>query len=434
VDVATAPGVWQSIAIADLNGDGKPDIAVTAADGNVSVLLGNGDGTFQPYVTHSTGATSTNYLAVGDVNGDGKLDIVAGNSFPSPSVSVLLGKGDGTFLDPVDYSLLYNPNWVVLGDFNKDGHLDIATSAQKMSSGRVTVLLNNGDGTFPRDRNFRYGQDRYGRYPQKMLTADLNRDGNLDIVAVDTSDGGVMLGSRRGALTYQDTTIGLVATDLALGDFNGDGLWDLAGPDFAYRRVGVAVGDGTGAFTTVVAPIGSYTEDVAVADFNGDGKDDIVATRSGIAEILMGNGDVTFQSPVDYSVAPTNRFVTTGDLNLDGAPDIVTINCSDSTLSVLLNNGGTYLTLTSSANPSGAGQPVTFTLAVGPSFSDVGTPGGMVKFLDGAVVLGNVPLQAGEASFTTSTLMQGSHTIRAVYSGDSTFNRHRSSLISQEVQ
>ena len=123
-----------------------------------------------------------------------------------------------------------------------------------------------------------------------------------------------------------------------------------------------------------------------------------------------------------------------GDLNRDGAADLTTANFSDDTVSVLLNTGGTFITTTSSANPSKLRQPVTFTTTVTASLQGVGSPTGTVTFKDGAITLGTSSLVNGQASLTTSRLNVGDHKIRAQYSGDATFNPHKAQAINQKVR
>src|SRR5215469_16765857 len=133
------------VATGDFNGDGKLELVVAnSADNNVSVLLGKGDGTFQPAVNYRVGSSPWS-AAVGDFNGDGKLDLVVSNSGDN-NVSILLGRGDGTFQAAMNYGAGTNPTLVVVGDFNGDGKLDLATANE--GSNNVSVLLGNGDGTF----------------------------------------------------------------------------------------------------------------------------------------------------------------------------------------------------------------------------------------------------------------------------------------------
>jgi hypothetical protein len=188
----------QGVALGDLNGDGHLDMVVANAgyDGgwSVSVLLGNGDGTFVASVDYASGMGPTS-VVLGDLNNDGKLDIIMPNSNVSrvDTVSVLLGKGDGTFADEVDYTTADYPRTAVLGDLNGDGWVDIVTSNSgepPWYSGTVSVLLGNADGTFATKIDYLGG----GR---SLALGDLNGDGRLDIVTTSGNSVGVLLSACR---------------------------------------------------------------------------------------------------------------------------------------------------------------------------------------------------------------------------------------------
>ncbi len=176
-------------------------------------------------------------------------------------------------------------------------------------------------------------------------------------------------------------------------------------------------------------------QSIAVADFNADGNPDVALGLAGaslVTSVLLGNGDGTFQSAASFpdgAGAP----VLVGDFNRDKAPDIVINN--GSAVTMLLNTGGTRITLTSSANPSPQGQPVTFTanVSVSVAVSGKAKPSGSITFMDGAASLGTVPLNAGQASFTTSSLSKGTHSITALYSGDSNYNQRRSAGLKETI-
>jgi hypothetical protein len=190
----TGPDYAASVTVADLNGDGKLDLAVPSSGGTVSILLGNGDGTFQPAVNYPAGYAPAS-VAVGDFNGDGKLDLAVANfgipccSGPRGSVAILLGNGDGTFQPPSHYAAGSNPLSIATADFNNDGKLDLAVSTDYSG---VQVLLGNGDGTF--QPAVRYNVPAYAA---SLAIADFNNDGKPDLAVADTAGVFDTAGERR---------------------------------------------------------------------------------------------------------------------------------------------------------------------------------------------------------------------------------------------
>jgi hypothetical protein len=449
------------VAVADVNGDGKPDLLVANKDSStVSVLLGNGDGTFQPAVSYSSGGSFTFSLAVGDVNGDGKLDLVVANAgSDSNTVGVLLGRGDGTFATAVTYdSGGYFPESVAIADVNGDGVADIVVldcgtrfaGCGGGQNGTAAVLLGNGDGTFRAGASYDAGSGAIW-----LAVADLNGDGKPDIVVADcganifcpTSRPGalsVLLGNGDGtfhaAVSYSSG--GVSAMSVAVADVNGDGKLDLLVANSGSSTVGVLLGNGDGTFqaASVYNSGGSSyaSNQIVVADVDGDGKLDLLLANYGIGvSVLLGNGNGTFQSALSYSSGgsgPTSVAVL--DLNGDGKPDVVVANLYSNTVGVLLNNSGpqrpTTTTLVSAPNPSSFGQPVTFTASVN---SSGGPPpnGEIVTFYNGSATLGTGSLSGGSASLITSSLPAGTLTITATYSGDSTFAASTSPGLKQVV-
>ena len=325
------------VVLTDLNGDGKQDMVVANDGGSyVSVLLGNGNGTFQTPVTYSTGYQPFS-IAVADVNGDGKKDLVTAN-WGSNTVSVLLGNGNGTFQFQRIFAAGTNPRYVTTADVNGDGKLDLLVAA---SGTGVNLLLGNGDGTFLAVQTVQSGW--FG----SVLAADLNGDGKQDIVAADPDyqSVDVWLGNGNGTFqTRQQFTVGGCPdpyTDLAVADISGDGKLDILVANNYDNTASVLLGNGDGTFQTPkVFAVGSDPESAAVADFNGDGKLDLAVPNrlDNTVSVLPGAGDGTFYTQTVFAVGSYPLFVAAADLNGDGRADMVAANSTSDNVSVLLSS------------------------------------------------------------------------------------------------
>ncbi len=327
----------ESVVTGDFNGDGIPDLAVTNFSGSVSVLIGNGDGTFRGHVDYTTGAGARG-IVTGDFNGDGKLDLAIANQ-TSNTVSILLGNGDGTFQGHVDYSVGTGPFSLATGDFNDDGALDLAVVNQ--SANQVSILLGLGDGTFD---FWPYGSFATGQLPFGIVVGDFNRDGQLDLAVSNYTDGtvSILLGNGDGTFgAHTDYATGPLPEMLATADFNADGRLDLAvGTNQATgSQISILLGNGDGTFQPHNdIPAGSKPRSVIPADFNGDGKIDLAVANYGSSTVslLLGNGDGTFSSRMDYPTGTSPQSITAGDFDGNGRLDLAVANYGSNTTSVLL--------------------------------------------------------------------------------------------------
>lgn len=328
-----------AVAVGDFDGDGKLDVAVAnPGGGTVGILLGKGDGTFQSPVYYTVGqGTSNSELAVADFNGDGELDLVVSND-RSNNVSVLLGNGDGTFRPAANYDVGKNPSSVAVADVNGDGKLDLIVSNQNCNDsndsrgpclpGTVSVLLGNGDGTFQFHRDF-----AAGLVPNGVAVGDFNGDGKLDLAVVNgvskerTSALCILLGNGDG--TFRSPVgypLHANGNSVATADFNGDGKLDLVVVDNG-GLVSVFIGKGDGTFgPRVDYPAGSFPfGSIGIGDFNGDGKLDLAVASGGsnCVTILFGNGDGTFQPRgVRFGTGLIPQGVAVGDFNGNGKLDM----------------------------------------------------------------------------------------------------------------
>jgi hypothetical protein len=324
-------GNAHAVAVGDFTERGVLDLA-TANGGfdGASVLLGNGDGTYQPAVSYATGFDPIGILTA-DLRGIGVQDLITENQ---DSVSLLLGNGDGTFGPPTNLQTGAFPT-VVVGDFTGSGTADLAVMNEFGTS--VNVWLGNGDGTFQAPIASPAGN------AVALVTADFNGDGSLDLAYVGGGQLHVMLGNGDG--TFQAPADHAVGTDpqaVVAGDFTGSGIPDLAVANFVGHSVEVLLGAGDGTF----ADPQTYTTDqrfyaIATADFNQDGAADLlVGTYStNEAGVMLGNGNGTFQDVQFFDAGNNTSSLAVANLKGDTYPDVAAAGIFTGTVSVVLNDG-----------------------------------------------------------------------------------------------
>lgn len=299
----------------DFNGDGNLDLAV-ANNRFISILLGVGNGTFLPAILINIGDSPLIGILAADFNGDGILDLAVTNDEPGNVISILLGNGDGTFQSPTNYATGTRPGQFVAADFNGDGILDLAVTND--ISGNVSIFLGNGDGTFQPSTFYPAGDAPIG-----ITTGDFNGDGKLDLAVTDVGVGAnnvsvllgngdgkldlvvanensqdisVLLGNGDGtfqpAVNYPVETVGSFPLFVTVADFNNDGLLDLAVGNLGTNNVSILLGNGDDTFQAAVNfEVGQSPEVIIVADFNNDGAIDIAVPNyeSNNVSVLLNN-------------------------------------------------------------------------------------------------------------------------------------------------
>lgn len=337
-------GSRASLVVADFNKDARQDVALLV-EGQLNILIGKGNGTFQAPVAFGTGDLAA--LAVGDINKDGAVDIVA--AYLTGSVYIFLGNADGTFQTPVASATSINASAITLTDLNKDGNLDVIIGGAYPSA--VAVFFGNGTASLSAPVLYAVGAGPAS--PGATLAADLNGDGFPDVVCTNDLDSTItiLFGSSTGALrasVVPPYPLGALVT----GDFNNDGNLDVAASNEGANAFGVFLGQGDGTFRPPTNfAVGKTPYSITAADFNGDGKLDVATANASTVSVAFGNGDGTFKPPVNYgsssNLGSPSTFITAVDVNGDGKPDLAVITRPvgiPALVAIMLNSGnGTFL-------------------------------------------------------------------------------------------
>lgn len=330
----------QGIDCADYDNDGDVDLAVTnRASNKLSILLNQSDGTFAAKSDTAQGADPFGVISA-DFNGDGNLDLVITNATDN-DISVRLGVGDGTFGANTDYAVGESSRYIyATTDFDKDGNLDLALT--NAGSDNVSIFFGNGDGSFDASVEYAVGDGPIG-----LVAADFDNDGDIDLAAANdhVTTVSVLLNDGDGTFADKvDYTSGTNPWGITAGDFNGDFILDLAVANYNGGNVSILLGVGDGTFGDAVTYTTASQPNMLVsADFNGDGAIDLaVACRDGSDEddgqvsVLLGVGDGTFSTKVDYANAGDPLNICSADFNGDNLLDLAVVNYDGDDVSIFL--------------------------------------------------------------------------------------------------
>ncbi|NEO55627.1 MAG: hypothetical protein F6K54_22685 [Okeania sp. SIO3B5] len=353
----------ESFAIGEFNSDGISDlVVVNSRSDNLSVLLGNGDGTFRDTMNFFDVGEFPRSVAVGEFNGDGISDLAVADG----NLSVLLGNGDASFSNSTSIDrgdVEDRADFVAIGEFNGDGILDLAvqnTDTRTVISGSccddplelccdalidenritISVLLGNGDGSFNNTSNFLFRDFQPFANISSTVVGEFNGDGISDLALADGSLS-VLLGNGDGSFSNATTfDAGEYPRSVAVGEFNGDSISDLAVANFRSDNVSVLLGNGDGSFSNAINfDVGEFPRSVAVGEFNGDNISDLAVANSDDISVLLGNGNGSFSNAINFDAGEFPSSLAAEEFNSDSISDLAVLNGSrgDDNISILFN-------------------------------------------------------------------------------------------------
>jgi hypothetical protein len=466
-----------------------------SGDNTITILLPNGSGTFRAGNTISLPGVYPTQLVAADFNGDGKIDLAvvntcgigAGGCFPQApqgpgTVTILLGNGDGTFaVSPTALTTGNVPCAMAAADLNGDGIIDLVVANQ--NDNNLTVFMGNSDGTFTPAS----ASPTTGNAPSAIGIGDFNGDGNLDLAVTNSTDNTVSILLNQNCSTVRlaqcsftptavSPAVGAGPTAISTADMNADGFLDLVVTNSTGNSVSVLLGNGTGAFNAVVPQgppdfsTGAAPQNLVLADFNQDGRLDIVTSnasgsftflrQAGVAQLVLTTSNpspfyglfltftVNVNPPFGQPAAPTGTIAffdgttSIGSVSLSGyqanfyypylsagshqitavySGDSNFVSVASNAVSETVTQAQTTTTLASNVNTVSYVQPFTLTATIEPQ--NTGTATGTVTFFDtsSSTSLGSATLTNNQAQLTLSRLTPGAHVIVASYQGDSNF-------------
>ena len=329
------------VATGDFNLDGKPDLAIAnQASSNISVFLGDGIGGFAGPTNLPVGSIPSQ-VRTADVNRDGKADLLVA-AFGTDQIAVLIGNGAGSFAAPILVATGNQPTDVASGDYNGDGIPDLAVV--RLSGTSLTLHIGVGNGTFGTGTALSLSPHFGAR---SIVTADFNRDGDLDLVASGSTSGNVggifvLLGNGSGTFgsaTHFPTAGTTGPEGITAADLNHDGQLDVAAANRGGFAASVLLGNGNGGFGTATNIALTSPADVVAQDFNGDGKVDLGLAKDGGPTVLLGNGTGAFTPGLNIS-GGGGFGIAVGDFNLDGKPDMATSGTATDNFAIRLSSCG----------------------------------------------------------------------------------------------
>ncbi len=423
-----------SIALADFNGDGKTDVLVSRGSSSTVSVFPNtsssGSISFGTLLDFPATGNNHEVAATADVDGDGKLDFVLTNNLGNNSVSVFRNTGSGgsiSFAPKVDYPVDNSPYSVATGDLNGDGKPDLAIV--NSGSNKISVYRNTstpGNISFAARIDFTVGSS-----PYSIVIGDINADGKPEL-AITTQGGSSSL-----SVMKNTTTGGTISFDapvdyatfggpfvVSIGDLDADGKPDLAaagaGPNSAIVIRNTTVAGNISFAPAQFFTAGNYTVCVSIGDLNGDGAPDLVATNNNSDNVsalknTSVTGNISFDNHIDYMVGSHPLFAAVGDLDGDGRPDIIAANSSANAISVLRNLIGANLAPTISSFTPTSGVNGTIVTITGTNFTgatDVkfgGTPA--ASFIINSSTTITATVGAGSSGDVSVTTVYGTATL-----------------------